>query len=83
MREELPVAWEKLPTKALEVENETTPLILGKGNKTGVELWIAFIQNKADRHKLRAPSYQRPTDRPTDQPTDRPTKQLIELRARD
>ena len=37
MREELPLAWEKLPTKALEVENETTPLILGKGNKTGVE----------------------------------------------
>ena len=35
--------------------------------------------NKADRHKSRAPSYQRPTD----QPTDRPTKRLIESPARD
>ena len=27
--------------------------------------------NKANRHKLRAPSYQRPTDQPTDRPTNR------------
>ena len=43
--------------------------------------------NKADRHKLRAPSIQRRTDRQTDRPTDRltdqPTEWLIESRARD
>ena len=34
----------------------------GQGNK-----------NKANCHKLRAPSLQRWTDRPTDRPTDQPT----------
>ena len=32
-------------------------------------------ENKAERHKWRAPSLQQQTDRPTDQQTDRPTDQ--------
>ena len=32
---------------------------------------IDTIENKANRHKLHAPSNQRQTDRPTERPTDR------------
>ena len=39
--------------------------------------------NKADRHKSRAPSLQRQTDRQTDRPTNRRTEWLIESRACD
>ena len=31
--------------------------------------FAGLYKNKADRHKSRAPSYQRQTDRPTDRPT--------------
>ena len=34
---------------------------------------LIAINNMADRHKSRAPSYQRPTDQWTDQPMDRKT----------
>ena len=50
-------------------------------------LALKFKRNKADCHKLRAQSQQRPTDKPTDQPTNQQTKgwtkRLIELRACD
>ena len=57
-------------------------------------IWVLFklcmtysSSNKADCHKLHAPSNEQPTDQPTNRLTDRstewPTKWLIELRARD
>ena len=43
-------------------------LVVIVGWKDGTE---ALLQNKADRHKSRAPSNQFPADRRTDRPTDR------------
>ena len=40
-------------------------------------------ENKADRHKSRAPRNQRRTDRQTNGRTDEPTKRLLESHARD
>ena len=39
-REELPVGWDKLPSKPFEVQDETMSLMMGIGSKPGTKFFL-------------------------------------------
>ena len=51
--------------------------ILCVKNKSKCSRYLNSRQNKADRHKSRAPSYQQPMEKRTDGPMDGPTDQWM------